>query len=210
MPRVRPDVEVVLMARAPEPGRAKTRLVPRLGAEGAARLHAALVRHALREIAASGLPAALSCAPDSRQPFFAECAAEFDVRLTDQSDGDLGARMAAVFEGAERPTLLMGSDCPAIDASLLRRCAAALSEGANAVFLPAEDGGYGLVGLRRPIPEIFTDMPWGGPNVMSETRRRLRMLGIAHVEIAEIWDVDRPEDLDRLSAIGFSISDARD
>jgi uncharacterized protein len=173
-------------------------------------LHEMLVLHALREIAATGLRATLWCAPDISHPFFARCAQEFGIVLRTQSDGDLGARMAHIFEDAGAPLLLMGSDCPAIDAAMLRRCAHSLARGAQTVFLPAEDGGYGLVGLRAPIPQVFADMPWGTGAVMAETRRRLAMLGIVAEEPATVWDVDRPEDVDRLEATGFPIPAAKD
>ncbi|HMN72746.1 MAG TPA: TIGR04282 family arsenosugar biosynthesis glycosyltransferase [Rhodoblastus sp.] len=198
------DVSIAVMARAPERGRAKTRLIPALGAAGAAKLHAALVRHALGEVARWGLPATLWCAPDTDHPFFAECALGFGVALRAQPVGDLGARMSAAFDSANGPLLLMGSDCPSIDATLLQACADALSR-APAVFLPTADGGYGLVGLQRPVPELFTDMPWGADAVMALTRERLSRLAIAWEEPAEIWDVDTPGDLVRLAAAGFAI-----
>lgn len=207
--RVSNEIAVALMARAPEPGRAKTRLIPRLGATGAARLHAALTLRALGEIARSGLPAALWCDPDVDHPFFAECADEFGVKLRAQSRDDLGARMLGIFRQADGPLLLMGSDCPMIDAALLRSCAEALAR-VQAVFLPTLDGGYGLVGLSRPFPEIFDDMPWGTDAVMAITRRRLQRLGVVWEEPAEIWDVDTPDDLGRLAATGFSIPACED
>lgn len=207
--RVSNEIAVALMARAPEPGRAKTRLIPRLGATGAARLHAALTRRALGEIARSGLSAALWCDPDVDHPFFAECADEFGVKLCAQSRDDLGARMLGIFRQADGPLLLMGSDCPMIDAALLRSCAEALAR-VQAVFLPTLDGGYGLVGLSRPFPEIFDDMPWGTDAVMAITRRRLQRLGVVWEEPAEIWDVDTPDDLGRLAATGFSIPACED
>jgi rSAM/selenodomain-associated transferase 1 len=207
--RVSNEIAVALMARAPEPGRAKTRLIPRLGATGAARLHAALTRRALGEIARSGLSAALWCDPDVDHPFFAECADEFGVKLRAQSRDDLGARMLGIFRQADGPLLLMGSDCPTIDAALLRSCAEALAR-VQAVFLPTLDGGYGLVGLARPFPEIFDDMPWGTDAVMAITRRRLQRLGVVWEEPAEIWDVDTPDDLGRLAATGFSIPACED
>lgn len=207
--RVSNEIAVALMARAPEPGRAKTRLIPRLGATGAARLHAALTLRALGEIARSGLSAALWCDPDVDHPFFAECADEFGVKLRAQSRDDLGARMLGIFRQADGPLLLMGSDCPMIDAALLRSCAEALAR-VQAVFLPTLDGGYGLVGLARPFPEIFDDMPWGTDAVMAITRRRLQRLGVVWEEPAEIWDVDTPDDLGRLAATGFSIPACED
>ncbi len=192
------------MARAPEPGRAKTRLIPALGRTGAAKLHAALTRHALTQAVGSSLPVALSCAGDLAHPFFAECTRDFGVALRPQAQGDLGARMLEIFMQAEGPVLLMGSDCPAIDAALLRACAATLLR-APAVFLPTADGGYGLVGLVRPVAEIFCDMPWGADTVMQMTRQRLSRLGVAWNEPAPIWDVDTPQDLARLAAAGFPI-----
>lgn len=201
---MRPDVAVALMARAPEAGRAKTRLIPALGATGAARLHAAMTRHALSEIARSGLSATLWCEPSVEHAFFASCATEFGVASRDQPQGDLGARMNGIFERATGPLLLMGSDCPAIDARLLRACAEALVREA-AVFLPTADGGYGLVGLTRPLPDIFVDMPWGTDAVMRITRKRLARAGATWTEPAEIWDVDTPADLERLAATGFPI-----
>ena len=98
---------------------------------------------------------------------------------------------------------MIGADCPSITVTNLRACAAALRDGEDAVFLPAEDGGYGLVGLSRPRPEIFHDMGWGGADVMEETRRRLRRLGLVWSEPATIWDVDRPEDALRLATSGL-------
>ena len=199
------DVRIALTARAPVAGQCKTRLIPRLGAQGAARLHAALVERALREIAVTGLPAELWCDPSARDPFLVASARKFGAALREQGDGDLGERMARIFMTATAPLLLMGSDCPTIDAALLARCANELADGAPAVFLPAEDGGYGLVGLRAPIPEIFADMPWGTDAVMALTRERLAMRGVPMCEPAVVWDVDWPADVDRLAATGFPI-----
>lgn len=197
------------MARAPEPGRAKTRLIPRLGATGAARLHAAMTRHALSTIAQTGLRATLWCEPKTDHPFFEECAREFGVTLRGQTVGDLGARMHSIFACADGPLLLMGSDCPSIDAALLLSCAESFARAA-AVFLPTIDGGYGLVGLNHPVPELFVDMPWGADVVMAETRARLSQLRVDWVEPAQIWDVDTPEDLARLAETGFPIPACED
>ena len=124
------------------------------------------------------------------------------VSLADQVSGDLGARMHAAFE-AGAPTLLAGTDCPSISATHLRDCAAALREGSDAVFLPAEDGGYGLVGLAQPHIGIFSNMVWSTATVMEETRERLRRLELTWRELATIWDVDFPEDARRLAESGL-------
>jgi glycosyltransferase A (GT-A) superfamily protein (DUF2064 family) len=119
------------------------------------------------------------------------------VRLASQVGDDLGLRMAHVFD-QDAPCLLMGSDCPAIEVAHLHACAMALAQGCDAVFLPAEDGGYGLVGLRAPQPALFADMVWGASDVMARTRERLGALRLKHAEPFVIWDVDRPDDVARL------------
>jgi rSAM/selenodomain-associated transferase 1 len=192
---------IAVFARAPVAGAAKTRLIPRLGAEGAAELHAALVRKTLQTAVAGSLGSVtLWCSPDINHAFFATMQREFGVELHPQADGDLGERMLSAFRAYEPdPLLLIGTDCPVMTPEHLRQAAEDLIEGADAVFLPAEDGGYALVGLRRPIPSIFRDMLWGTNVVMAETRRRLSRLGASWTEPATVWDIDRPEDLDRLS-----------
>lgn len=203
----RPDrAAIAVFAKAPSPGKVKTRLVPRLGPRGAARLHAALTRHALRQACrASPGGVTLWCAPHARDPFFAGCAAEFGVPLRCQSGPDLGIRMANAFDALlpNGPLLLTGSDCPGLDAPRLRAAWAAL-QGNDAVFVPAEDGGYALVGLARPLPAIFENIEWGGTAVMERTRGILTGLGARWIELAPAWDVDRPEDCDRLFAQGFA------
>ncbi|SEB99789.1 hypothetical protein SAMN05519104_0539 [Rhizobiales bacterium GAS188] len=199
---------IAVFARAPVPGQTKTRLVPLLSAEGAAALHLALLRKTLRSAteacsADAGLDEVrLWCAPDISHPAFAACHAEFGVTLEAQAHGDLGQRMLAAFEAAPGPLLLVGSDCPALTAELLRGCARELRR-YDAVFLPAEDGGYALVGLRRAAPSIFADMEWSTAHVMEETRARLRRAGLTWSEPAIVWDVDRPQDVARLRASGL-------
>jgi hypothetical protein len=100
------------------------------------------------------------------------------------------------------PALLMGSDCPALDAADLREAARALADH-DAVLQPAEDGGYVLVGLARTIPGIFEGIRWGGPAVMADTRERLRAARASWRELPVRWDVDRPEDYRRLVASGL-------
>ena len=189
------SVQIAIFARAPVPGAAKTRLIPLLGAEGAAKLHEKLVLHAIANARAADVgPITLWCAPDSSHPFFAQTG----TALADQQGVDLGTRMLHAFEAARGPLLLIGADCPSINAQDLRWCARALEEGEPALFLPAEDGGYGLVGLARPVPQIFSDMQWGVADVMAKTRARLLQANIPWLEGRTIWDVDRPDDYARL------------
>jgi len=191
----------MVFARSPVPGQCKTRLIPALGEQGAAQLHEKLVRRSLAA-ACEARPVAVQlwCAPDATHPFFTACARDFPIVLESQSGIDLGARMHHALEVALRrhtKALLMGSDIPGIDADYLRAATGALDQ-APAVFGPAEDGGYVLVGLNEPAQGLFEEIEWGGPLVMTQTRERLRRLGLRAAELATLWDLDRPEDLARL------------
>ena len=196
---------VAVFAKAPVPGLVKTRLAGLLGADGAAALHAGLVRHALATAVASGVgDVELWCAPDERHEFFARCAADFSARLRVQQGADLGSRMAAAFEDAfarERRLVLIGSDCPALAPADLAAAATAL-HGNDAAIAPAEDGGYVLIAMARSVPEIFTGIAWGTAAVMRQTRARLAAAKISWVEMPTSWDVDRPEDYARLQREG--------
>ena len=195
---------IAIFARAPVAGQCKTRLVPRLGADGAAKLQAQLTGHAIETaLAADAGTVEIWCSPDTGHEFFAECAARFPVALRAQQGADLGARMQHAFENSPLPLLLIGTDSPCITARDIGDAAMALDDGAEAVFLPAEDGGYGLVGLAEPCPEIFLDMVWSTEDVMNETRRRLLRGEYGWREMRTIWDVDEPADYERLVASGL-------
>jgi len=194
---------VIVFAKAPVPGAVKTRLVPVLGAKGAARLHAQLVERALvTAVASRGGAVELHAAPHSRHPFFAAMARRHGVRLRAQARGGLGERMRHALERALRhapAALLIGSDCPALRPADLGRALRALRTGVDAVFAPTEDGGYALIGLRRVSPRLFAGIEWGGAAVMRETRARLRAMDWRWRELRTVWDVDRPEDYARLA-----------
>ena len=192
---------IMVFARAPLPGQCKTRLIPALGAQGAADLHQQLVRRSLA-VACEAVPASVQlwCAPDTSHPFFAGCARDFPISLHSQIGVDLGDRMYHAFEHAlttNDRAVLIGSDVPEIDAGYLCAAGAALDR-APAVFGPAEDGGYVLVGLKKTSRKLFDNIDWGGPQVMAQTRERLIAIGWRATELATLWDLDRPEDLARL------------
>lgn len=199
-PPAAPLGALAVLAKAPIPGYAKTRLIPRLGADGAAALHAALVERTLRTVASAGFAdLSLWCAPTREHPFFAACRAAGPMRLLDQPAGDLGVRMLRAFEAllpSHGPALLVGTDCPELSVAHLRDARAALTSGADAVFIPALDGGYALVGLRRASPAVFADIPWGTADVMAATRARLRDLRWIWDELAPLRDLDTAEDLE--------------
>lgn len=205
-PAIPEPVAIAVFAKAPIAGQAKTRLIPALGAEKAAALQRAFLRRTLHTARAAGSgPVSLWCAPDCRHPVFIEYGEEFDLSLHPQVEGDLGERMLAVFQSLCRsgPVLLIGTDCPALSPMHLRASAQALRSGRDAVLLPAEDGGYVLIGLRRPERLLFEGLAWGGSGVMAETRLRLRRAGLRWEEPALLWDVDDPDDLARLGDSGL-------
>jgi rSAM/selenodomain-associated transferase 1 len=193
---------IVVMAKAPDPGRVKTRLIPALGEEGAAALAARMLKHVLAQAGAARLgPVMLAAAPSTDHPFFRHCASRYAAALVPQACGDLGARMCAAFNGAlarHARALVVGADCPALDARYLRDAAAQLAAGADVVLAPAEDGGYALIGLRRPEPRLFDGVAWSTGEVLARTRERIAACGLRVTELPTLWDVDRPEDLVRL------------
>jgi len=193
---------LLVLARAPVAGQAKTRLIPALGPGGAAAFQAALTRRAIATARAAGLgPVRLCCAPDAGHPFFADCLRSWPVEGHDQHGGDLGARMHhALSEALDTldAAILIGTDVPILDTATLRLAERALRSGCEAVFSPAEDGGYALVGPRRPCPALFTGVAWGTGAVWAETRQRLAASGIVWRALPSLWDIDEPADLDRL------------
>lgn len=195
-------VGVAILARAPVPGAAKTRLIPALGAAGAARLQRwMLQRTVAMALVADVGPVSLWCAGDPAHPDFAVCRAFGRVDLQPQPEGDLGERMLAAIASSSTPagTLVIGTDCPALGAAQLRESARALGDH-DAVVIPAEDGGYVLIGMKTPAPEAFAGVDWGSARVMAQTRQRLAALGWRWQEADPLWDVDLPQDLDRLFA----------
>lgn len=197
---------VVVMAKAPVPGYAKTRLIPALGADGAAALAKWLLNRTMAAALAARLgPVELCCAPDTSHPAFNAWANELGVKLTSQGEGDLGERMARVFERwqpAAAQVLLIGTDAPRLDAPVLCAAAHAL-EIQDAVFVPAFDGGYALIGLRQPAPQLFIHMPWSTSLVMQHTRERLQAGALHHTELAALHDIDEAADLVHLQGLDW-------
>lgn len=198
---------VIVFAKAPRPGQAKTRLIPVLGAQGAAQLAERLLHATLHHAAAADVgPVDLCVTPDRHHMAFAAAALRYGLTLSEQGDGELGERMARAFArvlaGAAR-ALLIGTDVPGLDAGYLRAAAQALDDH-DAVFGPAADGGYTLVGLKRPEPGLFVGMRWSHAAVMAQTRERLAMLNLRHVELPLLHDIDEPADLRHLGAHGLA------
>lgn len=204
---------LIVFAKAPLPGLAKTRLAAVLGAEGAAALALHLLQHAVAQAAlvvkdlgaAAASRLELCVTPDVQHPAFQALRQAHRLQLTLQGEGDLGQRMDRALtralaatppgSGATRPrVLLMGSDAPALRAPVLHAALRAL-DSADAVFVPARDGGYVLVGLCREAPMLFEGMTWSTPQVMQHTRVRAAAAGLRVAELAPLPDIDEPADL---------------
>lgn len=194
---------LIVFAKAPVAGLAKTRLIPALGAVGAAALAERLLVHTLAQAAAAGFDTLELCAaPDTAHPALHHAAAAHGALLTAQGEGDLGARMNRALNralAAHAHALLIGTDAPALDAAALRAAAQVLA-GHDAVFVPALDGGYALVGLSRPAPALFEGIAWSTPAVMAATRERARAAGLRWAEQPAVADIDEPADLIHLPA----------
>jgi hypothetical protein len=195
---------LLLFAKTPTRGRVKTRLVPPLSEDDALRLYLAFLEDAAAMSAAPGRwSCVLEAEPDPDDPALA---ALFPPpwRRRKQAPGDLGERLAAAFErefsGGAPAAVAVGSDHPAMEKRLLEEAFSRLELGGKAVIVPAEDGGYCAIGLAAGVParEIFLEVPWSTPFVLSATRERIAALGLEEAILESAYDVDRPEDLDRL------------
>ena len=190
---------IAVLAKAPIPGLAKTRLIPTIGAHAAAVLQERLTERAVATALAANVgPVTLWCAPDSTHTSFLKLVAGSRITLRPQPDGDLGARMLAATAASRGPALVMGTDCPALTDVHLRIAADAIRECTDVVLIPAEDGGYVLIGTRSMQPTLFADMRWGTETVLAETRARVIAQRLVLAERPPLWDVDTEIDLARL------------
>jgi uncharacterized protein len=197
---------IALFTRVPAVGLVKTRLARSVGDVVALDLHRDLLERTIRVVIDSGLDAELWIDGDPNAlPVHA-------MSVHRQRGGDLGERMLDIITqivGRGRPAVVIGSDCPVIDAQYLRDAAAALSEGADVVIGPVEDGGYVLIGMSRPHSELLLGMSWSTATVHAETVRRANRAGLRTVVLRELWDIDDEAGLRRWKALGAATPDRR-
>ena len=192
------SVRTVIMAKAPVAGFAKTRLIPALGSEGAARLAQRMLQHTLATALASKLGTVELCAaPDKSDPAWHMQHIPADIAWSAQGEGDLGARMARAalraLDGSES-VILIGTDCPSITTDILRAAAIALQDH-DASLVPTFDGGYALLGLKRFDTRLFDAMVWSTNTVASETLARMLQIGWQAKVLATLHDIDEPDDI---------------
>jgi hypothetical protein len=182
----------VIFAKAPAPGRVKTRLIPALGADGAAALAAEMLERTVAEALATGLAVELCGDPDAARWH----EAREGLALTAQGDGGLGERLAraAARVLSEEAVLLIGADCPELDRGRLLTAAEAL-EAQDSIIYPTQDGGYALLGLKRFDPSVFAGIDWSTSVVAAQTIARIEALGWSLRTGETLRDIDEPGDL---------------
>jgi uncharacterized protein len=189
---------IIVFAKAPQPGFAKTRLIPLLGAEAAAKLAQQMLSNTLFNALAADIGTVELCStPKIDDIAWQGIILPVGIEITDQGEGDLGARLARASKRAIENTgfvLLIGTDCVEMSATLLREAAQSLHEH-DAVIHCTADGGYALLGLKRYSAVLFSDMPWSTDAVASTTIARIGQLGWSLHVGQLLHDVDTPQDL---------------
>ena len=196
-----PTVRTLVFAKAPQPGFAKTRLIPKLGAAGAAALARRMLDHMLASALSAAIgPVELCASPAVAEDAWRDIALPLHIAHSTQGDGDLGARLARharrIIAGGEA-VLLVGTDCLQLDPATLRAAALAL-QSHDCVLHPTLDGGYALLGLQRYDDSLFTQIAWSTDSVARTTIERIQRLGWTLHQGAVLHDIDEPADLRHL------------
>ena len=196
-----PDTVILLFAKAPVAGKVNTRLIADIGVQAATLLQRDLIDQRLSMLTQADLCAvSLMCSPDVQDDYFVHCKALYPISLLAQSGADLGMRMLNAIRPAlqrYKYCIVIGTDAPALDEVLISQAIERLKKEPEVVFVPAEDGGYVLVGLQQPYEFLFQGISWGSAKVMQQSRSKLKKNGISFDELATCWDIDRFEDYQR-------------
>jgi len=200
-----PDAVLMIFCKAPIAGQVKTRLTTKITAEQAMQVHIELTERTLRLATLSNFcPVELWCAPSTAHPFFRASAQTYPMTLQEQHGMDLGERMDNAFCQAldsYSRALLIGCDCPSLTEQDLEEALTALNKDDCCVLAPAEDGGYVLIGLNQPHPELFDNIPWGSGLVFKQTYTRIKQYNLRYHELKQQWDLDNPLDLARYQVL---------
>lgn len=195
------DTVILVFAKAPVEGYVNTRLIPDIGVQSATELQHDLVQQRLSMLTEAGLCTMhLLCAPDAKHEFFTQCRQQYPVVLMTQSSGDIGNRMLEAVKAALKKyvyCIVIGTDAPSLDAGAIKQAIEVLRAGTEVVFVPAEDGGYVLVGLRHAYDFLFQGINWGSNEVMPQSTAILEKNRIKYETLATCWDIDRLEDYQR-------------
>ena len=189
---------LLVFTRAPIAGQTKTRLIPLLGAQGAAEFHQSILVKTLASARASDFETVeVWCDTVIKHPFLEQCTLDFSCTIQIQQGIDLGEKMNHAIHVALATNsfvVLVGSDCPALTIDILNQSCHQLSNGKDAVLGPSKDGGYYLIGLKKPDHGIFQGINWGECDVADRTRQNFTRLGLDYTELEELFDIDTPDD----------------
>jgi rSAM/selenodomain-associated transferase 1 len=195
------DTVILVYAKAPVAGKVNTRLIPEIGVQAATELQDELVHKRLSMLSTADLcDVRLMCALNSRDDCFVRCKKKYPISLLEQTGDDLGERMLnGVIDALQdyQYCIVIGTDAPALDSSRIKQAIDILRSNTEVVYVPAEDGGYVLVGLQKPYAFLFQDISWGSSDVMQQSRNRLIENKVSFEELAVCWDIDRIEDYQR-------------
>lgn len=204
-----PNAQILIFAKQPIPGEVKTRLIPAIGVTSATDLHCAMTRRVAAMLSASALaPFRFTVSGDVNDPLFAE--REGSLPPTTQIGEDLGERMlnaaTHAFEAKQKPieatveyVVIVGADCPSLAPNHVQETLESLASGIEVVFVPADDGGYVLVGMSRVFAAMFQDIVWGTSEVLQVSLNKLSKMGVSTRCLSPLWDVDTEEDLLKLA-----------
>jgi len=192
-----PDVAILVFCKAPVAGQVKTRLIPALTPEQAANAHIEITQYVLSELTKVQLcPIQLWCSPDTSHLFFSECLEKYPISLHQQQGDDLGARMNHAISSSLKSyskVLLIGSDVPSLTIDDVEFAVNAL-DNTDIVIAPAQDGGYVMIAMAEPHPELFMDMQWGHADVFSDTKHKIQLKNLMLTTTSAKWDVDYIDD----------------
>ncbi len=192
---------LLIFSKAPIAGYAKRRLIPALGEEGAAHLQQKMTERMVGEAIVAALGSVtLYCAPDCQHPFFQRLKQHYPISLKSQQGDGLGARMSNAIADALKESgavMLCGSDSVALGGQHLAQVQDWLQR-VDVVLIPALDGGYLLVAMRRWVPQVFEQIEWGTQRVLAQTIERLEQGSVSWKALEPLADIDHPEDLERL------------
>ena len=202
-----PHAKILIFAKSPLPGKAKTRLIPALGEKGAALLAEKLIVHTVQTVTEKALcPVELWCTPSMEHRLFRSIEQAYSIACRLQQGEDLGERMKHAITASlteAQAVIVIGTDCPVMDVEYLQQALDTLTQEQALVISPAEDGGYALLGMRDAVVDIFNNISWGSARVMEQTRDKLMVLQQDWYELPGVWDIDIAEDVQRAQKQGL-------
>ncbi|WP_201557821.1 TIGR04282 family arsenosugar biosynthesis glycosyltransferase [Psychrobacter sp. 72-O-c] len=205
------NICIIIFAKYPAQGMAKTRLIPALGIEGAAQIAQHLLLHSVEQAVATDYVVELCVSPVPTDPCWQVLYLPDTLQWSAQTDGDLGARLLTASQqalGKYKKIALIGTDCPSLTAQRIQVAMQQLDQ-YDAVMIPASDGGYVLLGFKQVHESLFSNMTWSVDSVAAATQQRIAALGWTLAILDPLHDIDEPADLKHLP-IGWHNSDVND